>query len=54
MPGYRIILTIENTVQHEKFKFYGFKIACRIVKLKSVNFYYYAAKILSCFDYRKI
>ena len=31
-------------------KIYGFAAASRAVKLKSVNFYCYAAKILSCFD----
>jgi len=35
-------------------KFYGFTVAGRSVKLKSVNFYYYAAKILGFFDNRKI
>ena len=35
-------------------KFYGFTVAGTTVKLKSVKFYYYIAKILSCFDNRKI
>ena len=30
--------------------FYDFAVAERAVKLKSINFYYYVAKILSCFD----
>ena len=32
----------------------NFIVAGRTVKLKFVNFYYYIAKILSCFEYRKI
>ena len=35
-------------------KFYGFTIAGKIVKLKSVNFYYHATKILCYLHYRKI
>ena len=38
-------------------KFYvelNFTVVGRTVKLKSVNFCYYVAKILSCFDNRKI
>ena len=35
-------------------KFYGFTVVGRTVKLKSINFYYCIAKILSCFDNRKI
>ena len=35
-------------------KFYGFTVVGRAVKLKSINFYYYVAKILSCLDNRKI
>ena len=35
-------------------KFYGFTLVGTTVKLKSINFYYCIAKILSCFDNRKI
>ena len=35
-------------------KFYGFTVVGTTVKLKSVKFYYYIAKILSRFDNRKI
>ena len=35
-------------------KFYGFTLVGTTVKLKSINFYYCIAKILSCFDKRKI
>jgi len=35
-------------------KFYGFTVVGRIAKLKSNNFYYCVAKILSCFNNRKI
>jgi len=35
-------------------KFYGFTAVGRAVKLKPINFYYCATKILSCFDNRKI
>ena len=35
-------------------KFYSFTVVGTTVKLKSVKFYYYIAKILSCFDNRKI
>ena len=31
-------------------KFYRFMVAGRAVKLTSINFYYYIAKISSCFD----
>ena len=34
-------------------KFYGFMVVSRTVKLKSINFYYCVAKMLSCFDNRK-
>jgi len=37
-----------------RIKFYGFAVAGRIIKLKSVNLYYYVAKILSCFYNRKV
>ena len=35
-------------------KFYGFTVVGRTVKLKSINFHYCIAKILSCFDNCKI
>ena len=43
-----------NTVWHKNFKFYGFTVVGRTVKLKSINFYYCIAKILSYFDNCKI
>ena len=35
-------------------EFYSFMVAGSAIKLKSVNFYYCVAKILSCFDSVKL
>ena len=39
------VVHVCNNVWHENFKFYGFTVAGRGIKL-NVNFYYYIAKIL--------
>ena len=39
------------TIRHKNFTWnLNFTVVGRAVKLKSVNFYYYNGKILSCFD----
>ena len=54
IPIRGIVDTGFDTVWHENFKFYGFTVVGRTVKLKSVNFYYCVAKILGCFNNCKI
>ena len=53
MWSYTLQLPYGTKILHG-IKFYGFTAVGRTVKLKSINFYYCIAKILSCFDNRKI